>query len=32
MCINLEIWDATKLYDRMGIDSEYTEILGIRCR
>ena len=30
MCINLEIWDATKLYDRMGIDSEYTEILGIR--
>ena len=31
MCINMEIWDATKLYDRMGIDSEYTEILGIRC-
>ena len=30
MCINMEIWDATKLYDRMGIDSEYTEILGIR--
>lgn len=30
MCINLELWDATKVYDRMGIDSEYTEILGIR--
>ncbi len=30
MCINLEMWDATKVYDRMGIDSEYTEILGIR--
>ena len=30
MCINMEIWDATKVYDRMGIDSEYTEILGIR--
>ena len=30
MCINMEIWDATKLYDRMGIDSEYTEILGIK--
>ena len=30
MCINMEIWDATKGYDRMGIDSEYTEILGIR--
>ena len=21
MCINMEIWDATKLYDRMGIES-----------
>ena len=30
MCINMEIWDATKVYERMGIDSEYTEILGIR--
>lgn len=30
MCINLEIWDATKIYDRMGMDSEYTEILGIK--
>lgn len=30
MCINLEIWDSTKVYDRMGIDSEYTEILGIK--
>ena len=30
MCVNMELWDATKVYDRMGIDSEYTEILGIR--
>ena len=30
MCINLEIWDATKVYDRMGMDSEYTEIFGIK--
>ena len=30
MCINLEIWDATKVYVRMGMDSEYTEILGIK--
>ena len=30
MCINLEIWDATTVYDRMGMDSEYTEILGIK--
>lgn len=30
MVINLEIWDNQKIYDRMGIDSEYTEILGIK--
>jgi HPr kinase/phosphorylase len=30
MVINLELWDNQKIYDRMGIDSEYTEILGIR--
>lgn len=27
--INLEIWDSSKVYDRMGMDNEYTEILGI---
>lgn len=30
MIINLEIWDSAKVYDRMGIDNEYAEILGIR--
>jgi len=30
MAINLELWDATKSYDRIGMESEYTEILGIR--
>lgn len=30
MVINLEIWDNQKVYDRMGIDNEYAEILGIR--
>ncbi len=30
MIINLELWDSTKMYDRMGMDSEYTEILGIK--
>lgn len=30
MVVNLEIWDNQKTYDRMGIDSEYTEILGIK--
>lgn len=28
MVINLEIWDSTKVYDRMGMDNEQTEILG----
>lgn len=28
--INLEIWDKTKVYDRMGMDNEYTEILGLK--
>lgn len=27
--INLEIWDSSKVYDRMGMDSEYMEILGV---
>jgi len=30
MCINMEVWDPAKVYDRMGIASEYTEILGIK--
>jgi Hpr(Ser) kinase/phosphatase len=30
LVIDLEIWDSKKVYDRMGIDSEYTEILGIK--
>ena len=30
MAINLEIWDSAKVYDRMGIDNEYTEILGVQ--
>ena len=29
MVINLELWDSTKVYDRMGIDNVFTEILGI---
>ena len=28
MVIQLEIWDQSKVYDRMGLDNEYTEILG----
>ena len=30
MVINLEIWDKTKVYDRMGMENEYTEIWGLR--
>ncbi|HIS69514.1 MAG TPA: HPr(Ser) kinase/phosphatase [Candidatus Gallacutalibacter stercoravium] len=28
--ISLELWDNSKVYDRMGMDNEFTEILGIR--
>ncbi len=30
MIINLEPWVQGKMYDRFGLDSEYTEILGIK--
>ena len=30
LCIKMEAWDATKAYDRMGIENEFAEILGIR--
>ena len=29
MVINMEIWDSNKVYDRMGIDNETVEVLGI---
>jgi Hpr(Ser) kinase/phosphatase len=29
MVINLEVWDSTKIYDRLGEDNERTKILGI---
>lgn len=29
MVITLENWDKSKVYDRMGIDNEYTEILDV---
>ena len=29
MVVQLEIWDSSKVYDRMGLDNEYTEILGV---
>ena len=30
MVIQLEQWDENKVYDRMGLDNEYVEILGIK--
>ncbi len=30
MVIQLEHWDSEKNYDRMGLEDEYTEILGIK--
>lgn len=29
MIMNMEVWDPEKLYDRMGMEDEYTDILGI---
>ena len=28
--IHLELWDQSKVYDRMGMENSYTEILGIQ--
>ena len=30
LVIHMEPWDSDKVYERMGIDNEYTDILGIR--
>ena len=30
LVIELEAWDPTKIYDRMGVDNEYTNILGLQ--
>lgn len=29
MLVQLEPWDSNKVYDRMGMDDEYTDILGV---
>ena len=29
MIVELELWNSEKLYDRMGVDTEYTSILGV---
>lgn len=30
LIVELEIWDPNKVYDRMGMDNEYTSILGVK--
>ncbi len=30
LIVNLEVWDEGKAYDRMGIDRDYAEILGLK--
>ncbi|MBR1864605.1 MAG: HPr(Ser) kinase/phosphatase [Ruminococcus sp.] len=30
LVVELEPWDSKKIYDRMGVDNEYTSILGIK--
>lgn len=30
LVVELETWDPTKVYDRMGVDNEYTTIFGIK--
>lgn len=30
LIVNLEQWDSSKVYDRMGMETQYTEILGIQ--
>lgn len=29
MIVQLEQWDASKVYDRMGMNDEYTDVLGV---
>lgn len=30
LVVNMELWDTNKQYDRLGINDEYTEILGLK--
>ena len=30
LVVKLEPWDSEKVYDRMGVDSEFTSILGVK--
>lgn len=30
LIVNLELWDDNKVYDRMGMEDHYTDILGVK--
>ncbi len=30
MVVNIENWDTSKTYDRLGLDTQYTDILGVK--
>ena len=30
LIVHLEYWDEDKFYDRLGIDTEYEEIMGVK--
>ena len=30
LIVNLELWDDNKVYDRMGMENHYTDILGVQ--
>lgn len=30
LVVNLELWDSEKVYDRMGVDTEYVSLLGVK--
>ena len=30
LIVEMELWNPEKIYDRMGVDSQYTSILGVK--
>ena len=30
LIVEMELWNPQKIYDRMGVDSQYTSILGVK--
>lgn len=30
LIVEMELWNPEKVYDRMGVDNQYTSILGVK--